>query len=334
MLAVSDHPSALRRYAGLAGQALARRFGAADGTGSGVDFVEAHIAYPTGLFARLLARRLRAPLVLFAHGSDVLRAPRRSGPDRVLCRWLFGAGRLGPVGHPAAPLVVANTDYLASEVQSTLDVDPRRVLVASPGIRYPDFVAASREPSVRRTRLLFVGHLIHRKAVDVLLDALATLPDPPMLRVIGEGPERSALTARARALGLERSVEFAGALDQSAVAAAMGDASVLVVPSRQEALGLVALEGMAAGCVPVVSDTGGLASTVTDGENGFLARVEDPVSLAEALERAGRAVRDPERLRALRAAADHTARSHDLELTTEFVTKAIAAALADTRTSG
>ncbi|GAB3404927.1 glycosyltransferase family 4 protein [Flindersiella endophytica] len=289
-----DHPSAALRYASLAGQVLR----AAAGKRAPRTIVEAHIAHPTGLFAAPLAARLRAPLVLFAHGSDVLRLPDRSGLDRTICQAVFRR----------AALVVANTDYLAAEVTERLGVEKDKVAVVSPGIRYDTFAAAL---PARSTELLFVGNLIHRKALDVLIDALAELPDPPALRVVGDGPERAGLEQQAAARGVR--ADFAGALSQEAVAAEMSGARLLAVPSREEALGLVALEAMAAGCVPVVSAVGGLAESVTEGVNGFSCPADDPSALAAALTRARTAVADPERLAGLRRAGDTVARSHDVD---------------------
>jgi glycosyltransferase involved in cell wall biosynthesis len=298
VVACHDHPSAPLRYASLAGRVLRA---AAAGRREPHAIVEAHIAHPTGLFAAPLAARLKAPLVLFAHGSDVLRLPDRSGLDRTICRAVF----------KRAALVVANTDYLAAEVTERLAVDKDKVAVVSPGIQYKTFAAAVPAAPDQTTELLFVGNLIHRKALDVLIDALAELPDPPALRVVGDGPERAGLERQAADRGVR--ADFAGAMPQEAVAPEMAGAQLLAVPSREEALGLVALEAMAAGCVPVVSAVGGLAESVTDDVNGFSCPAEDPAALAEALTRARTAVADPARLAGLRRAGDTVARSHDVD---------------------
>lgn len=308
VVAVRDHGLPPLRYAGL----VARAVGSAVRSGPPA-IVEAHIAYPTGALAYPLARRFGAPLVLFAHGSDVLRLPDRSGPDRRLARAVFDR----------AGLVVANSDYLAAEVGSRLGVPARRLAVVPPGIRYDALAGAAAEPGSgpgtvpgpRRRGLLVVGHLIRRKGVDVLIEALALLQrrgEPPFeVRVVGDGPERLALEVAARSAGVP--VRFTGAGDQAAVARAMASSQILVAASREEALGLVALEAMAAGAVPVVSGIGGLAETVTEGVTGFTCRPEDPADLADALLRAREAVADPERRQALVEAGEKVARSHDVD---------------------
>lgn len=305
VVGLADRASAPARYASLAGATLraltaARR----SPTTRGPTVVEAHIAYPTGLFAVPLAARLRAPLVLFAHGSDVLRLPDRSGPDRALARRVFGR----------AALVIANSNYLAGEVTNRLGVEAERVAVVPPGIRYGGFAAARRGDDAR-SGMLFVANLIPRKGLDILLDALAELNrrgEPvPRLTVIGDGPERGRLTEQARTAGLP--VDFRGALPQADVATSMGAARVVVVPSREEALGLAALEGMATGCVTVVAGVGGLAEVTVDGVNGLMSRPEDPIDLARTIGRAEAITADAAAWEKMARAGDETAREHDVD---------------------
>ncbi|MET9019451.1 glycosyltransferase family 4 protein [Actinopolymorpha sp. NPDC004070] len=319
VVAVRDHRSAAARYAGLlTGVVRAARPGRTSRSGTPGTVVEAHIAHPSGAFAWPLAARLRAPLVLFAHGSDVLRLPGRSRVDARLCRFVF----------ERADLVVANSRYLAGEVAGRFHLPAERVAVVSPGIRYAD-LAAARVASDRRTdsgtiadgrasrpyELLFVANLVHRKGLDVLLAALAELDrrgvPVPSLRVVGDGPEREPLQRQAAAARLR--VDFAGALPQRAVVGEIARAELLAVPSREEALGLAPLEAMAAGCVPVVSAVGGLAESVTDRVTGFTCPPEDSSALASALVRAQDAVRDPARRAALVTAGDAVARTHDVD---------------------
>jgi L-malate glycosyltransferase len=94
---------------------------------------------------------------------------------------------------------------------------------------------------------------------------------PARLLMIGDGPERAACEARARALGVADKVRFLGA--QSAVEELLPCADVLLLPSEHESFGLAALEAMASGVVPVVSRAGGLPEVVSDGVDGIL--VED-----------------------------------------------------------
>ena len=114
--------------------------------------------------------------------------------------------------------------------------------------------------------LIFVGRLVSDKGVDILLGALKMLHDrgtKVRLTIVGDGPERSALEKQARSLELHSFVTFTGALSSQATAGCLQKAEILVVPSRwQEPFGIVALEGIACGCVVVGSSGGGLRDAI------------------------------------------------------------------------
>ena len=116
----------------------------------------------------------------------------------------------------------------------------------------------------RNREVVFVGRLVSDKGVDLLLDAVAALPNAKSVSVtiIGDGPERHSLEIRARTLGLERA-RFAGSLNPVQVAEELRQHQVMVVPSLwREPFGIVALEGMACGCAVLVADGGGLPEAV------------------------------------------------------------------------
>lgn len=122
-------------------------------------------------------------------------------------------------------------------------------------------------PEVPRDKdLVFLGRLVSAKGVDLLLDSLAELKRDgltPGLTVIGEGPEEKNLLDQAKQLGIEDQVAFAGAKFDEELARMLNAHRILVVPSRwQEPFGIVALEGIACGCVVVGSQGGGLRDAI------------------------------------------------------------------------
>lgn len=152
-------------------------------------------------------------------------------------------------------------------------------------------------PEVPRDKdLVFLGRLVSAKGVDLLLDSLAELKRQgltPGLTVIGEGPEEENLREQSRRLGLEAQVVFAGAKFDEELARMLNAHRILVVPSRwQEPFGIVALEGIACGCVVVGSEGGGLKDaigrcgvTFPNGDVAALTRaLANVVSRADALD--------------------------------------------------
>jgi glycogen(starch) synthase len=141
--------------------------------------------------------------------------------------------------------------------------------------------------NARRPRdLVFLGRLVSDKGADVLIDALADLGRrnlEPTLTIVGSGPEEAALRAQVEERGLSGQIEFAGSLTGRDLVRVLNAHTVLVVPSRwQEPFGIVALEGIACGCVVVGSAGGGLADAI--GACGVTFENGNTASLAGALE--------------------------------------------------
>lgn len=273
-----------------------------------IDVVEAHIAYPTGLLARPVAALLGAPLVLFAHGADILTIPARSRRHAQLARSTVRA----------ADLIVANSAFLAGEIARRYPSVTDRVRVLTPGIELDLFTAA---PDVStRAGILFVGRLIPEKGADVLIRAIAALradgAHVDQVTIVGTGPERERLSDLAASLAVD--VRMTGDLGRVAVADAMRQALVTVVPSvYREPLGLVALEAMAAGSIVVASATGGLTESVVDRVTGLTAPPGDTEALARAIERGLRLAGDPVAGAEMRSNALAMAATHDVRRAAE-----------------
>src|SRR5881275_1710893 len=115
----------------------------------------------------------------------------------------------------------------------------------------------------RNRELIFVGRLVSDKGADVLLRALGILKIPANLTIIGRGPEEENLRTLVRELSLDQSVTFAGEKVGPELAELMNHHEVIVIPSRwPEPFGIVALEGIACGCIAVGSEQGGLSEAI------------------------------------------------------------------------
>lgn len=135
--------------------------------------------------------------------------------------------------------------------------------------------------------LLALGRLHGNKAFDVLLDAVARVPEA-WLWLAGEGPLRAALEAQARRLGIAERVRFLGWREDAG--ALMAAADIVVCPSRHEPLGNVVIEAWARRRPVAAAASQGPGALIGDGETGLLAPVDDVAALAAAL---GRLVSDP-----------------------------------------
>jgi len=125
--------------------------------------------------------------------------------------------------------------------------------------------------------LACLGSLIHRKGVDLLIDATAKLLDleiPVHLLVMGDGSEHSNLTKQIEKLGLQSNVILLGECKE-AVGILRGSADLFVSAAREEAFGLVFAEASLAGLAIVAPKTGGIPDVVLDQKSGLLIPPED-----------------------------------------------------------
>jgi glycosyltransferase involved in cell wall biosynthesis len=134
-----------------------------------------------------------------------------------------------------------------------------------------------------------LGRLVRIKGFDLLVEALpavaAAVPTARLV-LIGDGPERAALEARATALGVAGRLAVTGAVDDVTPWLAVAD--VVAAPSRNEGMGRALVEAMALGIPVVGAAVGGIPSVIADGECGRLVPPEDAVALARALVELGR----------------------------------------------
>ena len=118
----------------------------------------------------------------------------------------------------------------------------------------------------RHKELVFLGRLVSDKGVDLLLEALASLRDHqliPQLTIVGSGPEDANLRQKTVNLNLAGQVDFIGPKIGEELVSLLNQHQIMVVPSLwAEPFGVVALEGIACGCVVVGSKEGGLTEAI------------------------------------------------------------------------
>lgn len=150
---------------------------------------------------------------------------------------------------------------------------------------YREDIFYERPEISRNKELVFLGRLVSDKGVDLLLDALANLKQlgvTAMLTIIGSGPEEAKLRQQVKQLDLIEQVDFVGVKIEQELAQLLNTHKILVVPSRwQEPFGIVALEGIACGCVVIGSERGGLKDAI--GPCGVTFPNEDVNALTQAL---------------------------------------------------
>lgn len=232
--------------------------------------------------AGIVADELRPPVIGTIHGTDIARRL----PGRTPWTWLESVYQRR---------FYARADRLLTNSKFTHDLAvgkglaPEKLQVIRLGVAAPSDPegvrrrARERHPElVDRPIVLTVGRLVKQKGHRLLLSAMAeVLPRRPQALhlVVGDGPEREALQARVRALGLERQVLLTGRLPQETLEEYYALARVFALTSHEvasyvEGMGFVFLEAAAWGLPAVATQHGGIPEAVADGESGFLVPAE------------------------------------------------------------
>ena len=140
---------------------------------------------------------------------------------------------------------------------------------------------------------IHIGRLVPGKGLDLLLeDAEPWLASGMQLAVLGVGDPELEGQFRRLSAAFPGEMAFRSSFDDALARRMYAGGDLLLMPSRREACGLSQQIAMRYGCLPVVRRTGGLADTVTDGENGFVFTTESGPALDRAVRKAMRCYRE------------------------------------------
>ncbi|MET0729089.1 MAG: glycosyltransferase family 4 protein [Acidimicrobiales bacterium] len=240
--------------------------------------------------------QLRTIRALRDEAFDVVHLHEPVAPGPTMTALLFANGPLVGTFHAAG--MSASYRYLGFALRRMAKRLAHRVAVSpdaqrlaekglggtyellSNGIEVDRFAVGPAHPTDRPT-IFFLGRHDPRKGLEVLLEALADLPDDVRLWVAGDGPQSAELQVR---YADEHRIEWLGRVSDEERASRMRGCTVFCSPSvRGESFGMVLLEAMSAGCALVASDLAGHRNVATDGVDGVLTPVGDAGALGKAL---------------------------------------------------
>jgi teichuronic acid biosynthesis glycosyltransferase TuaC len=223
--------------------------------------------------AVLLGRALGRPVVVTARGDDLDLIANFAVPRRWI-RW---------AASHAEGLVTVSSGLKRRLI--ALGTPPERVRMLRNGVDLAVFRPLDRDASRRtlgfaRPTLLAVANLVPKKRHRLIVDALPELSGVDLV-IVGEGPERGAIEARAREHGVSNRVRLLGHIPQGRLPEIYSAADLLVLPSLREGWPNVLLESMACGTPVVVSDFPGVDDIVIAPEAGRILAESTPSCLAE-----------------------------------------------------
>jgi glycosyltransferase involved in cell wall biosynthesis len=162
-------------------------------------------------------------------------------------------------------------------------VNPEKIRILPHAVDTARFHPGDAEPDLD---LISVGHLIPRKRMDVVVDAVAELKERGIhvrTGILGEGPERPALEAQIKARGVEGLVTLLGFRHD--VESVLRRARIFALVSDWEGVPFAMIEALCTGLVPIVTDVGTIADWIEHEQNGHIVPVGNARALADSVQR-------------------------------------------------
>jgi glycosyltransferase involved in cell wall biosynthesis len=247
-------------------------------------YLQDELAHPSLFWLNRRLRRLkRAPLVAIVHH---LRCAENWPPWQKVCyRWIERRYLR------SVDAYIANSLSTREMVERFAGRGKPAVVARPGGNHFAGSITPQQIEARARTQpftILFLGNLIPRKGLHILIAALACLPlENWRLHAVGslqlDPPYVERIRRQLDALRLHSRVFLLGHLSRDQVAAHLARSHLLAVPSSFEGYGIAYLEGMSFGLPAIASTAGGAGEIITDGQNGFLVEPDDAATLANRL---------------------------------------------------
>ncbi|KMQ49981.1 group 1 glycosyl transferase [Chitinispirillum alkaliphilum] len=243
------------------------------------DLVHVHWWVPSGIIMYAASLLFKTPFIITTHGTDVFIVRKFKFLKSIMKRIFGKAGRIHVI-----------STYLSDYLTENLKIDKNKIDIISMPVREDKIPLQA--PGFRDgTKLLFVGRLIKRKGVDVLLKSLELLPESYQLTIVGVGPEEQNLKKLCSDKKLNSRVNFLPNVSPDELPSVFNQSEIFILPSltdwkgEKEGLGMVLLEAQRMGLALIASKSGGMTDIVIHNETGLLFEEGDFLGLAENIKR-------------------------------------------------
>ena len=226
------------------------------------ELIHAHTAYTDGTAGRLLASKLKIPLVITEH----------TGPFTTLTRTGY-LRRMTQKALNAADKVIAVSSALLSDIRQQIKLNAGVDTQVIANLVDTDLFCEQPAQQSEMIHLLWVGHFVPVKRVPVLLEAFAVAfqVEPRLrLRLAGSGEGLEQAQALVESLGITHVVEFSGRANRTQLVDYYRECDFLVISSESETFGVVAIEAMSCGRPVLTTRCGGPAEIVSHSQLGHV----------------------------------------------------------------
>ncbi|MDB5708724.1 MAG: glycoside hydrolase [Sphingomonas bacterium] len=257
------------------------------------DLIDAEFFFPDGPAAIALGKHFGVPVSIKARGADIHHWGHAPGT----------AAQVIAAGRSAAGLL-AVSEAMRDDM-AAIGIPREKIRVHHTGVDLARFAPADRAAGkaalgITGPLVVSLGALVPRKGHDVVIDAVAAIPDANLL-IAGDGPERAALAGRIATLGAGDRIRLLGSLPHGELPSLLAAADVMALASASEGLANAWVEALACGTPIVITAAGGAGEVVTDPAYGrvvareagafegairnMLAAAPDPVAVRRGAER-------------------------------------------------
>ncbi len=228
-----------------------------------IDLIHSHYAFPQGCVGGLLRNKFSIPHILTLHGSDALILK-----NTTIGKYFF------KYSVKNSDKIICVSNYIKNQLNDKIK---DKAVVIYNGINREHLYYESDDNFG-----LFVGAFVPQKGVDILIKAIEDIDFN--FKLIGDGKLYKKIENYIVNNKLTH-IQLLGKKSFNETASFMRKCSFLIVPSRNEGFGLVAVEAMACSKPVIASDVGGLKEVVIDGYNGLLFKKEDIIDLKEKIQK-------------------------------------------------
>ena len=241
------------------------------------------IALPTGSF--------NTPVILTSHGTsyDAWRTAESKSFKNFLFKWIFHPLNviMDYYAGQRSDRVIAVSNHVQNRLTTFYNIPENKTVQITPGLDTNIFYPRSESTELTHPdyfTLLFVGRIEPIKGLNLLLKVLSDINNEKIeLLIVGEGSDEERLRSLSKSLGIQEKVNFLGQVAHEQLPVLYSDSDLFVLPSEYESLSFVVREAMACGLPALCSDVGGISTSVTHRNNGYLVD-RTPESFKEVIE--------------------------------------------------
>ncbi len=237
-----------------------------------IDLIHAHVSYPGGVIAMMLAKKMRIPYMITEHYGGFVGLFRSKIHKFLIIRALNNAYLITTVSNYSAKIIKNFTSTSIEIIPNVIDISK--------------FDLKQTKENHKRVVAGFLGGLDTQvKGLDILLNALNYLKNKNLKVIIGgSGKLLPYYMELAKKLNVEDKCEFLGLIPAEKRYEFFKDLDFFILPSRHESFGLVLLEAMASG-KPVLATRCGGPEEIVEENTGFIVEKENPESLAKGIQK-------------------------------------------------